>query len=135
MHNTEYDTFICNSLQCLSPWQHTVPLHLQFWHRLCVRVTSYATSRNPAWQRAGINQLSTKSKTPVNFSRSPLSECGFEDLYRSLMHKDERYYAGKKKKGIFQGENIELKALVFSFSHWRQMATYCSYFSFITKDF
>lgn len=83
-----------------------------------MRVTSYATSRNPAWQRAGINQLSTKSKTPVNFSRSPSSECGFEDLYRSLMHKDERYYAGKKKKkGIFQGENTELRALAFGFSH------------------
>lgn len=32
------------------------------------------------------------------------------------MHKDERYYAGKKKKGIFQGENIELRALC-SVSH------------------
>lgn len=59
--------FIFNSLQCLSPWQHTVPLPPQFKHSLRVTVTSYATSRNQVWQRAGINQLSTKSKTPVNF--------------------------------------------------------------------
>lgn len=45
------------------------------------------------------------------------------------IYKDERYYAGKK---ISHGKNIKLRALAFS---WRQMATYCSYFSFITKDF
>lgn len=71
-------------------------------------LTSYATSQNQAWQRAGIDQLSTKSKTPVNFSRSLSSECGFEDS--SLIHKDKRNYDGKK--GMSQGENIKVRALV-----------------------
>lgn len=55
-----------------------------------------------------IYQLCTKSKTPVNFSCALSSECGFEDL--RLIHKDESNYDGKK--GMSQGENIKLRALV-----------------------